>query len=471
MENDIIDAAIAEKYDERTAKNFSWFIGRTLLTADPGAHFQSNWHIDLIAEYLEAARRGEITRLIINMPPRALKSQCVSIAWPAWILGHDPSARIMAASYSAALAIRHSLDCRQVVTSPWYQRLFPAMKLTRDQNEKHKFMTTQRGFRFATSVGGTATGEGGNFLILDDPLNALQAMNAGARASVRRWYDHTFSTRLNDKKRGVIVLVMQRLHADDLTSHLIEKGGFTHLSLPAIAPVQELIDFGCVTKIREAGEILHPKREDETLLERAKIELGAQAFSAQYQQQPLPEQGSMMRREWFARHALVPENATRIVQSWDTAIKAQNHNDASVCLTFAEGEGKSFLIDAQTMRLEYPDLKRRTRELAEQFKPQAILVEDKASGQQLLQDLKRETTLPIIACMSSANKITRFAAVSAMIEAGRLSLPHNAPWLAAFEQELLEFPHGKHDDQVDALTQYLDFLRKSSFGKLGLRRI
>jgi len=458
-------------FDKLLHHDFPSFIGKSLSTADPGARFLSNWHIDLIAEHLEAARRGEITRLIINMPPRALKSQCVSIAWPAWLLGHDPSARIMAASYSASLSIRHSLDCRQVVTSAWYQRLFPHTNLARDQNEKHKFMTTKRGFRFATSVGGTATGEGGNFLIIDDPLNPTQAMNASARAHVKRWYDHTFSTRLNDKKRGVIVLVMQRLHVDDLTNHLLEKGGFMHLSLPAIASAQEYYHFGSVTNNRMQGEILHPAREDKNLLERAKIELGAQGFSAQYQQQPLPEEGSMMRREWFRRYESPPENIRRIVQSWDTAIKSGGQHDASVCLTFAECESHSYLLDAQTMRLEYPDLKRRAQELAAQFKPHTILIEDKASGQQLLQDLKRETALPILAVTTSTNKITRFAAISAMIEAGRLMLPHNAPWLAAFEQELLNFPHGKHDDQVDALTQYLDYLRKSSFDKLSLRRV
>ncbi|MDX2073467.1 MAG: phage terminase large subunit [Alphaproteobacteria bacterium] len=478
------DEELAAALDEKTRKHFRHFIGRTLLTADPDAHFQKNWHIDLIAEHLEAARLGKLTRLIINMPPRALKSQCVSIAWPAWILGHDPSARIMAASYSAQLAIRHSLDCRQVVTSAWYQRLFPDTRIARDQNEKHKFMTTRRGFRFATSVGGTATGEGGNFLIIDDPMNPSQAMSAAARAQVKRWYDHTFSTRLNDKKRGVIVLVMQRLHMDDLTAHLLEKGGFTLLSLPAIATGTDYFHFGSVTKNRGEKEALHPAREDTALIERAKIELGAQAFSAQYQQQPLPEEGGMLKRPWLRRHNIPSplegegrvgggeeRHHERIVQSWDTAIKAENHHDASVCLTFVESGNVAHLIDARVERLEYPELKRRVRELAEKFKPHAILVEDKASGQQLLQDLKRETSLPLVAVQSSANKVTRFAAVSAMIEAGRLSLPHNAPWLAAFEQEILEFPHGKHDDQVDALTQYLDFLRKSSFDRLSMRRI
>jgi predicted phage terminase large subunit-like protein len=458
-------------YDRLLKNDFPSFIGKSLATADPGARYMPNWHIDLIAEYLEAARAGEITRLIINMPPRALKSQCVSIAWPAWLLGHDPSARIMAASYSAALSIRHSLDCRQVVTSGWYQRLFPKTMLARDQNEKHKFMTTQRGFRFATSVGGTATGEGGNYLIIDDPMNPQQAMSALAREQVKRWYDHTFSTRLNDKKNGVIVCVMQRLHIDDLTAHLMQKNNFTLLSLPAVAPENAFYDFGGITKKREAGELLHPAREDAKLIERAKIDLGAQAFSAQYQQEPLPDEASMMKRHWFQRHDALPDNIERIVQSWDTAIKAQNHHDASVCLTFAEAAGRSYLIDAQAHRVEYPDLKRLAISLAKQHQPHAILIEDKASGQQLLQDLKRETSLPIVAAGSSASKITRFAAVSAMIEAGRLSLPNRASWLSAFESELLAFPHAEHDDQVDAMVHYLDFLRKSNFSKLSLRTI
>lgn len=459
-----------ELFDEKTRTDLRYFIARSLLACDPGARFLPNWHIDVIADHLEAAARGDITRLIINMPPRALKSQCVSIAWPAWLLGHDPSARIMAASYSAALSIRHSLDCRQVVTSDWYKRIFPRTILTHDQNEKHKFMTTKRGFRFATSVGGTATGEGANYLIIDDPMNPAQAMSTLQREHVKRWYDHTFSTRLNDKKRGVIVLVMQRLHMDDLTAHLLAKGGFTQLSLPAIATEQQIFHSASGTKIRKPGELLHPAREDASLIARAKIELGAQAFSAQYQQQPLADEGSMISRAWFARHDVVPQNL-RIVQSWDTAIKAASHNDASVCLTFAEGEGVSYLLDAYVARLEYPELKRAATRMAELYKPHAILIEDKASGQQLLQDLKRETSLPIIASSSAQNKITRFAAVSAMIEAGRLSLPKNAPWLAAFEQEVLQFPHAKHDDQVDALTQYLDFLRKSQFSKINIRPI
>ncbi len=448
------------------------FIGRVFCTVNPGTPFLPNWHIDVIAEHLEAARHGDITRLIINMPPRSLKSLCVSVAWPAWLLGHNPQTRIMAASYAASLALKHSLDCREVIGSLWYRALFPDVELARDQNEKHKFMTTKRGFRFATSVGGSATGEGGNFLIMDDPINPMQAANKHAREMVNQWFDHTFASRLDDKKRGVIVLVMQRLHQYDLSGYLLAKEGWVHLSLPSVATRYQKFSFR-IAPDREwyAGELLHPGRESLALIERAKIELGSNAFAAQYQQQPLPDDGGMVRPWWFARYVEMPQPCERRVQSWDTAIKSGAHHDASVCLTFMEYLGKSYLADVRVLRVEYPDLKRALYRMAEQWRPDAILIEDKASGQQLLQDARRETALPLIACIPKGDKLTRFAAISAMIEAGKVALPQQAPWLADFEAELFAFPGGDHDDQVDALTQYLDWLRGLTWEKLRIRSV
>lgn len=457
-------------FDDLLREDLASFIGKTLATTDPGAHYKPNWHIELIAEYLAAASRGEVRRLIINMPPRALKSVCVSVAWPAWLLGHDPRRRIMAASYASGLSVKHSLDCRLVVQSSWYRRLFTETQLVRDQNEKHKFMTDQRGFRFATSVGGTITGEGGNFLILDDPQSPRQAMNRHGREMVNSWFEHTFASRLDDKDKGVIVLVMQRLHQDDLSGYLLDKGGWEHLCLPMVADRPTLHDFGAVHKSRAAGELLHEEREGQAAVTRAKHELGSFAYAAQYQQQPLAEEGGMLRPWWLLRYAQPPA-AMRVVQSWDTAIKAGIQHDASACLTFGESEGKSYLLHVSTERLEYPDLKRAFFALAERFRPSAILLEDKASGQQLLQDVRREAQLPVIARKPRQDKLTRFAGVSAMIEAGRLVLPEQAAWLTDFEQELLAFPATTHDDQVDALTQYLEWLRESSASSLRLRQI
>ncbi|MFW0777004.1 MAG: phage terminase large subunit [Rickettsiales bacterium] len=463
--------ALLDWYDDIVAFDFPTFIGKTLSTVDPAAEYLPNWHIDLLAEYLEAARRNEISRLIINMPPRSLKSVCVSVAWPAWLLGKDPRSRIIAASYASSLSVKHSIDSRLVVTSEWYKKIFPDVKISRDQNEKYKFITTQRGYRLATSVGGSVTGEGGNYLIIDDPLNPAQAMNSLRRDAANRWFDHTFSSRLDDKRLGVIVLVMQRLHQHDLTGHLLAKGGWEHLCLPAVATERTVYHLGKVAHVREEGELLHSAREDEGLIARAKIEQGSSVFSAQYQQMPVVDDGEMVRPWWIGRYKAPPAHFSRIVQSWDTAIKTGMKNDSSACLTFGESDGKSYLLDVFSGKAEYPDLKRMFFSTATRFQPHVILIEDKASGQQLLQDVRRETKLPVVAINPKADKLTRFAAVSALIEAGRLQLPEQASWLADFEAELYAFPNGNHDDQVDALSQYLDWVRGETWNHLRIRNI
>lgn len=264
---------------------------------------------------------------------------------------------------------------------------------------------------------------------------------------------------------------MQRLHSEDLSGYLLAKGGWEHLCLPAVATSPRNYSFGSVTKLRDVGELLYPQREDLRLIERAKIELGSSAFAAQYQQNPQPDEGGMVKRNWLTRYTNLPAGSESVVQSWDTAIKNGAQHDASVCLTFVEVDGRSYLCDARVMRLEYPDLKRMFYTLCDEYKPNMILLEDKASGQQLLQDVKRESHLPLLGIRPKNDKITRFAAISAMIEAGKLVLPQQAAWLADFEAELFAFPAGAHDDQVDALTQYLDWKRSQSFEKLSVRRL
>lgn len=440
--------------------DFRSFIAKAFQSINPGTRYLPNWHIDLIAEYLEAARAGEINRLVINMPPRALKSLCVSVAWPAWLLGKNPTSRIMAASYAQPLSLKHSLDSRAILQSGWYRRLFPGVRLTHDQNEKHKFITTARGFRLATSVGGVATGEGGNFLIVDDPMSPLQATNKIWREHVNTWFDQTFATRLDDKQRGVMILVMQRLHHHDLSGYLLDKGGWEHLCLPMIADRTQHYQFHDVDYTMQEGELLHPMRDTQATIERLRQEIGSHAFASQYQQQPLPEEGRIVKAHWFGRYDDIPDPVVRTVQSWDTAIKSGNQHDASVCMTVKETASGAYIQDVLVIREEYPSLKKIVSQLADIHLADAVLIEDKASGQQLIQDLRRESSLPIIPVMPKGDKITRFSAVSALIEAGRIYLPRQARWLARFEAEILEFPYGSHDDQVDALSQYLGWLRQ-----------
>lgn len=453
MNSDILNAILR--------KDLGSFIAKTFSTVDTGTEFLPNWHIDLIAERLEAATNGEIKRLIINVPPRSLKSVSVSVAWPAWILGMNPSAKIMAASYSQILSLKHSLDCRLVMQSGWYKDLFPETIITPDQNEKFKFVTTARGFRFATSIGGTATGEGGDFLIVDDPHNPGQAASDLKRQHAIDWFDQTFMSRLNNKKKGVVVLVMQRLHVDDLTGHILEKGGWEHISIPSVQDVglrrQSLTGY----KIPENSiitEIMHPMREGEEEIRRAQLELGSYAFAAQYQQSPILQTGGMVELEWFRRYEEAPEG--KIAQSWDTAIKANANNDYSVCTSWCETEKGYYLLDVMARKMEYPELKRTVVAMADKWHPDAILIEDKASGQSLLQDLRRETKLPVLAVTPTQDKTSRFAAVTALIEAGRVYIPRRAGWIADFEAQLLSFPNGTHDDIVDSVSQYLSWARK-----------
>lgn len=465
-----IHAKMRQALDRATASDFSVFLRRVMASTAPGVSYAHNWHIDAIAEHLHACARGEITRLVINLPPRMLKSTLVSVAWPAWLLAQNPSARIMAASYAQGLANKLSTDCRVVLQSPWYRRVFPATVLSHDQNEKDKFVTTARGHRIAVSVGGAAIGEGGNYLIVDDPLNPLQAAYQAQRDAVNAWFEHTFATRLDDKRHGAIVVVMQRLHAEDLSGHLLAKGGWQHLCLPAIAEQRSTIRIGGFTHVREAGSVLHEAREPMEILNRTQQELGSANFSAQYQQQPFVLQGSMIKPHWIARFD--DDGHETCVQSWDTAVKAGMQHDASACATFTVKDGIHRLVDMLKVRLEYPELKRLIVSHAARFSPEAILIEDKASGQSLLQDLRRETDLPLLARQPKGDKLARIIRVSPLLEAGKLALPKHAPWLAALEEQLFKFPDGAHDDMVDAISQYLNWRREQMhISAPGIRRL
>jgi predicted phage terminase large subunit-like protein len=461
----------AEALDALLRTRLAAFTQKSFRTVDPGAAYKHNWHIDLIAEYLEACTRRQVKRLIINVPPRYLKSISVSVAWPAWLLGRNPSERILAASYSDRLSLKHSVDCRLVVRSDWYRRIFPGVHLTDDQDTKEKFVTTARGQRFATSVGGTATGDGGNFLIVDDPHNPKQALSPVQRQEALTWFDQTFCNRLDDKENGVIVLVMQRLHANDLAGHLLAKGGWEHLCLPAVAETRTIIDFGRVKLTREPGDILHPQREGQAAIDRQKVEMGSYAFAGQYQQRPAPAEGGLFKATWFQRYDKPQEKYMSVVQSWDTAIKASQIHDPSCCTTWGQKASGWDLLQVAVRRLEYPELKTFMLRQAEAWQPDAILIEDKASGQQLLQDLRRETTLPLIAIQPEADKITRASAISALVEAGKVYLPANAPWLTDYETEMLLFPNATHDDQVDSTSQFLNWSKNRAHAELRIRRL
>ena len=278
------------------------FVQRIFPIVSAGSPFLPNWHIEAMTYALTGVMRGETKRQIITVPPRSLKSICASVAFPAFVLGHDPTRRIICVSYSEGLARKHANDFRAVMRSPLYRRLFPGTRISAAKDTELEVMTTARGFRYATSVGGTLTGRGGNLLILDDPLNAQDAHSERARESLKQWYANTLLSRLDNKADDAIIVVTQRLHVDDLVGHLLEEGGWTELSLPAIAEVEQVVPLGPDRyHYRKVGELLHPEREPAWALENLKRTMGSIDFAAQYQQQPVPPGGNLIKWDWFPR--------------------------------------------------------------------------------------------------------------------------------------------------------------------------
>ena len=438
------------------------FVRASFPIVSGGGKFWPNWHVEAMAHALAEVLRGRTRRLIITVPPRSLKSICASVAFPAFALGHDPRLRIIGVSYSEILARKHANDCRALMRSGLYRALFPATRISPAKDTETEVMTTARGSRLATSVGGTLTGRGGNLVIIDDPLKPQDAHSESARDSLKQWYANTLLSRLDNKVDGSIVVVMQRLHPDDLVGHLLEQGGWTHLNLPAIAEDETIVPLGSGRHyLRRIGDLLHPERESQKALDELKASMGSMEFSAQYQQSPVPVGGNLIKWSWFKlyRDAPAAQRGDKLIISWDTALSSGQLADYSASVVLLVRGESIFILDVMRARLEYPDLKKTVLRHYNRWRLSAcsscsLLIEKKGSGLSLIQDLQRHN-IHAIGINPDGDKIMRMAAQSASIEAGAAHLPLNASWLDEFKREILAFPAGKHDDQVDALSQAL----------------
>jgi predicted phage terminase large subunit-like protein len=454
----LLDALCRERFEAFLRKAWPWINGGEVLLW--------NWHIDAIAHRLDQVTKGDSRRLIVNLPPRNGKSNIVSVIWVAWRLGHDPGLNFVCVSYSNELSGKLARDCRAIIEAPWYRRLFPKTVISARRSASHDFRTTAGGGRLATSITGTLTGRGGDIIILDDVIKPEDAASEVARTNVNNWYQSTLASRLNDKASGAILCVMQRLHQFDLCAMLLEAGGWDQLALPAIAIEDERVPLtrGRIHH-REPGEALHSERESLEVLEELRADMGSLLFSAQYQQSPVPVLGNVIHKDWLLSYTAetAAQLGGQIIQSWDSGIKIGASNDWSVCVTAKLWQRRIYVIDVWRGRLEFPELYKKCIELARLHRGATLLIEDKASGQQLIQSLRADKALHVpmpVACTPEQDKLSRTVGVSAMIEAGQLLLPEAAHWLADFTAELMAFPNGKHDDQVDALTQLLNWARR-----------
>lgn len=457
--------------NELLRRQLASFVEMSFRDLNPTKLFVANWHIEAMCHALEQVEKGKIKRLIITLPPRTLKSFTVSAAFAAWVLGHDPAKKIISVSYSRDLAVSLGTGLRNIMQSDRYRALFPNARLG-GKNTETEQSTTAGGMRYATSVGGTLTGRGGDLILVDDPIKAGDVMSEAERTTVNAWFRDTLLSRLDSKRDGAIVIVMQRLHEDDLVGHLTEAEdhGWTVLDIPAIAPEDRSYRVSNQRSRkyyhRKAGEVIDPTRESRENLEQLRRDLGSAQFAAQYQQNPLPPQGNLIKREWLASYSQMPalSTADAIVQSWDTAMNAKEQNDYSVCTTWAIFGRHYYLLDVFRQRVEFPQLKRAALDLIQRYRPSIVLIEQAGHGIALRQELlvasRARRERPSFPSPSpKGDKESRVSGVSSMIEDGRVLIPAEALWRDAFIKEIAGFPSTRNDDQVDSVTQFLSFVR------------
>lgn len=493
---------------ELADRNFSQYLRSSWPVLNPTTEFKANWHHDCVAEYLTACYMGQIKRLIINEPPKALKSGEITIAWPTWYWAKKPEQRFMFTSYSSELSTEHSLKRRTLIESAWYQDRWGChcskerghepwcrgFRMQADQNVKTHFSNDKTGNMKATSMTGSATGMGGNILIVDDPHDPKRAESDTLREAAIQAFDLTFSTRLDDKKNGVIIIVMQRLHDKDLTGHCLAQGGYEHLILPAEAEAKTIIVFPVSKRevVREPGNLLHESREGRKELSQAKVQLGQYGYSGQYQQDPAPRTGGLLKRAWWQRYdkLTIPESFDFVIDDWDFAFKDLATSDWVCGQVWGLKGPNKYLLHMKYKPMGFIESMRAMTGFRPLFpKINESVVEDKANGPAIIQVLKTKIS-GIKEFNPQGSKTERAAAVTPQLEAGNVFLPVDElsmTWdvdesylgkemdengnpkkspVQAFIDSCAKFPKVEQDGDVDCLSMALLRLQELSNSNL-----
>ena len=443
--------------------------------AVPSAKFEGNWHIDAICEHLEALWRLDIKNLLINIPPRFGKSNLSCVLFPAWVWLQDPHVRMLFSSYSQTLSTRDSLATRQLIESSWYQRNWgDRFTIARDQNEKTRFENTVKGYRLATSVGGANTGEGGDIIVCDDPHNVQEVESDIERQKAVRWWNEVMSTRGNDPRTARRLVIAQRAHFADLSGDIIEKGNYVHLNLP-MEYEKGAVTISMPTTVTWDPVILDPRAVDgqplwegrygEDWIAQQKIYMGPYAYAAQMQQRPTPREGGMFKRDkiqFFKPDPMLMYESgfDDSCWSWDCAFKETESSSYVVGSCWIRKGGNFYCLHLVRERMAFGATKKAIRMCASKFpKITRILVEDKANGSAVIDDMK--STIPgLYPVEPEGGKEARAAVAEPIWDAGNIFIPEGAPWAADFVQECTEFNKGVNDDQVDSMSQAINYLLK-----------
>lgn len=438
-------------------QNFYMFLKQAFRACNPDRTLSEDDYLEVMAFALQSTMETPGGRLMITLPPRYLKSFAASIALPAWLLGKKPGLKIIVANYADSLAQDHAKQFRRLITSQFYKRLFPGSAQTPATNKALEFATQAGGGRRAVTVGGSVTGLGADLIIVDDIMKASDATSDTRREEARRFFDETLYTRLNKKSEGQIIVVGQRLHQDDLIAHLLERGTFEHLNLPAIAekPTEHPLYFDFVWN-RAAGTVLAQNHEDRSALDQIRSDMGEAAFRTQYQQDPASSGGTMLDFGKVTCLDCHPASvrSLKTVQTWDTAIKDGPNCDYSVCMTFGWDDERWVVLDVFRRRMNFAALKENAIRLADKWSPARVIVEDSANGSALVWDMRgsQHYFKPLSV---TGSKEERFAVAAEWLETGKLALLRPATYFDELRRELVSFPEGRFDDQVDALSLFV----------------
>ena len=453
---------------EKCKRSLATFIKYAWQVLEPAQPYMHGWHLDAMAEHLQAITQGKLTRLLFNVPPGTMKSLMTSVFWPAWEWGPAdlPHYRIIGASHEQSLAIRDNLKMRRLIESEWYQSLWP-ISLTKDQNAKLNFENESNGFRQACAVQ-SMTGRRGDRVIWDDPHSVEGALSDAECETTIRVFKETLPTRLNNPDKSAIVITMQRLKIKDVSGYILANDlGYEHLMLP----MEFEVNRKCYTSIgfedprKINGELLFPERFPQFVVDRDKKVMGSYATAGQFQQRPAPLGGGMCKEEWWKYWEVLPKINYSIIVA-DTAMKTKEQHDYSVFQLWGCGIDKGYyLIDQIRGKWESPQLKIQFIAFWNKcksnpdYKLRQAIIEDKSSGTGLIQTIKQEGKIPIKEIKrDTQDKISRFSSVTPIIEAGYVYLPKNADFLSDLLDETSTFPNGSHDDQVDVVSDALDQL-------------
>lgn len=485
-----VEALLAKGFDKnyilfinKVRTDFVFYLEQVFRTLNPNEDYSRNWHILLVAELLKMTETGAIKRLNLSIPPRSLKTIICSVAYSMWYLGHNPTRRVIASSFSATLSRKIHDDCRTVANTTWYRMAFPdfsidPIKSDNDhatKNTQSSFTTTKGGGRLATSTNGSVMGFGADLIIIDDGMPSESEVSDRVRINSLNWHRSTLLDRLNSQKEGVIINIAQRLHEEDLCgffSTLKTNEGndvWCNVTIPLYSTIDIDYRYGSFNYKFKANTLLDKKRWSWQLVDEQRISKGTMSFNARYLQNPQPAEGNIIKYNWFRGYTfkdIEDIEFTAIYQSWDTAFKAGQDNDFSVCTTWgliATSKGNiHYLLNVFRDKLLYPDLKKKLIDLDRQYSPKAILIEDKASGQSLVDDLKQNNLRKVLPIRVTSDKVTRLHSCSALIEAGCVYVDFSDKMVTDLLTELTSFPNAKHDDQVDSVTQYFNWNNKKN---------